>query len=94
MHSEALQLPVARGCAYSKFVMASSSSPGPRAAREDGDGGLGFSFSTTAEKMDTHRYHPQPGSVLEGTTDAALLICMSAARKFAPRSGRDGKSED
>lgn len=65
--SEAVQLPVARDCTYRKFLQALSS------AREDGDGGLLFS-SSTAEKMDIQRYHPQPGSVPEGTTDAALLV--------------------
>jgi len=95
VRSEDVQLTVARSCMYGKFLRTSSSSPGPRAARaEDGDEGFGFSFSTTAEKMDTHRYHPQPCSVPEGTTDAAQLICMRAARKLVPKAGCDGKSED
>lgn len=67
MFSEAVQLPVARDCIYRKFLQALSS-----ARAEDGDGGLLFS-SSTAEKIDTHRYHPQPGSVPEGTTDASLI---------------------
>lgn len=92
VRSEAVQLPVARGCTYRKFLRASSSFPGLRAAREDdGDGELSFSFSTTGEKMDTHRYRPQPGPVPEGTTGAALLICTRAA---TPKFGCDGKSED
>lgn len=95
VRSEAAQLPVAKGCRYRKFLRASSSFPGLRAAREDdGDVELSFPFSTTGEKMDTHRYRPQPGSVPEGSTGAALLIHKRAARKSAPKFGCDGKNED